>query len=83
MSVFLLDPRVRYQCRILKSVRFILSVGRQDFFPTNSDFLSAATTARVITNYNTCIFSKFHFPIISAKEIRGLKFSEKLNSNKD
>ena len=33
-------------------------------------------------NYNTCIFSKFHFLIISAKEIRGLTFSGKLNSNK-
>ena len=29
-------------------------------------------------NYNTGIFSKFHFPIISAKEIRGLQFSGKL-----
>ena len=78
--VFLLDPLVPYQCRSLKSVRCILSVGRQDFSLRTVTFSSAVTTSRVTT---TCMFSKFRFPIISAKEIRGLKFSGQLNSNKD
>ena len=33
VSVFLLDPRVLYQCRSLKSVRCIMSVGWQIIFP--------------------------------------------------
>ena len=74
VSVFLLDPLVLYQCRSLKSVRCILSVGQQVFIRCD-DFESDY-------NYNTCIFSKFQFPIISDKEIKGFKFSGKLNSNK-
>ena len=49
------------------------------FSPANCDFLSASCDDfESDYNYNTCIFSKFHFSIISAKEFRGLKFSGKL-----
>ena len=35
-----------YQCRSLKSLRCIMSFGRQIFPPTNCEFLSAVTTSR-------------------------------------
>ena len=46
-----------YQCRSLKLVRCILSVGRQVFFPTNCDFLSAMKTSRVTTT-TILVFSR-------------------------
>ena len=58
LSVFLLDPRVLYRCRSLKSVRCILSVDRQyTSIPTNCDFLSAVTTSRVTTT-TILVFSR-------------------------
>ena len=44
------------------------------FFPTNCDFLSAVSTSRVITTTILVFSRSFTFPIISVKEIRGLKF---------
>ena len=57
-------------------------VGRHVFFPYERWLFIRCDDFESDYNYNTCIFSKFHFPVISAKEIRGLTFSGKLNSNK-